>query len=54
MVYVKVSEKSWAKSHNDKLLSHETGHYIIGCLCAIEFKVRLEATRFSMNYKEEI
>jgi len=26
----------------DLLLDHERGHYIIGCLCALEFKRRVE------------
>jgi hypothetical protein len=38
-VTCKFLEKSWAKStYDDDLLEHETGHYLIGCLCALEFK----------------
>lgn len=35
---VNVSNKSWVKKKSDWLLSHEQGHYLIGCLCALEFK----------------
>lgn len=35
-----LNNKSWVKNKWDRLLEHETGHYLIGCLCALEFKVR--------------
>lgn len=42
-LWVKVSDKSWVvKSLKEQsLLHHETGHYIIGCLCALEFLKRV-------------
>ena len=43
-VTCKFLEKSWAKStYDDDLLEHETGHYLIGCLCALEFKRQIES-----------
>ena len=38
-LWVKVSDKSWVvKSLKEaELLAHEAGHYIIGCLCALDF-----------------
>ncbi|CAD8053868.1 unnamed protein product [Paramecium primaurelia] len=43
LVYCKLMEKSWTKSNQyDDLLEHETGHYLIGCLCALEFKRKAE------------
>jgi hypothetical protein len=35
-----LSSKSWVKLKIPRLLEHETGHYILGCLCALDFKVR--------------
>ncbi|CAD8048559.1 unnamed protein product [Paramecium sonneborni] len=56
-VSCKFSEKSWAKSTTDnELLEHETGHYLIGCLCALEFKRQIEQLGIlkSDNHKSEI
>lgn len=38
-LWVKVSDKSWVvKSLKESsLLAHEAGHYVIGCLCALDF-----------------
>lgn len=39
VVNCKLLEISWAKAtFDDDLLEHETGHYLLGCLCALEFK----------------
>lgn len=38
-ITTKFSERSWAKNTTDNdLLEHEAGHYLIGCLCSLEFK----------------
>lgn len=43
----KLLEKSWTKSNEyGDLLEHETGHYLIGCLCALEFKRKAELMEF--------
>jgi hypothetical protein len=36
------------------LLEHETGHYLIGCLCALSFKKKTNSRIFSPDYKEEV
>ncbi len=38
------------------LLNHETGHYVIGCLAALEFKKRVEENGavLSEQYANEI
>ena len=36
------------------LLHHEQGHYVLGCLCALEFEKRCKEQRFSDNYRYEI
>ncbi|CAD8049786.1 unnamed protein product [Paramecium sonneborni] len=47
-VTCKLLEKSWTKSNQyDDLLEHETGHYLIGCLCALEFKRQAEQMDFN-------
>ncbi|CAD8049903.1 unnamed protein product [Paramecium primaurelia] len=56
-VICKFSDKSWAKStSDDELLEHETGHYLIGCLCALEFKRQIEQLGImkSDNHSNEI
>ena len=44
------SNTSWVKRREDKLLSHERGHYLIGWICALEFKKRVKETRLSPLY----
>ncbi|CAD8052086.1 unnamed protein product [Paramecium sonneborni] len=56
-VSCKFLEKSWAKqTSDDELLEHETGHYLIGCLCALEFKRQIEQLGIlkSDNHSSEI
>ncbi|CAD8051050.1 unnamed protein product [Paramecium sonneborni] len=56
-VTCKLLEKSWTKSNQyDDLLEHETGHYLIGCLCALEFKRKAEQMDFynTENQKQDI
>ncbi|CAK91592.1 unnamed protein product (macronuclear) [Paramecium tetraurelia] len=49
-VKCKLLEKSWAKSKKDDLLlEHETGHYLIGCLSALEFKRKVECSDVMRN-----
>ena len=37
--HAKLLDRSWARPNKDDyLLEHETGHYLIGCLLALEFK----------------
>lgn len=46
----KFQEKSWAKQKtNDLLLEHETCHYLIGCLSALEFKRKIESLDLLTN-----
>jgi hypothetical protein len=42
-VSVEISPNSWVRKHrrSEDLLAHEQGHYIIGCLCAMEFLRRV-------------
>ncbi len=42
-IQVELSGKSWVRPHRKcyHLLNHERGHYLIGCLCALEFLRRL-------------
>ncbi|CAK71135.1 unnamed protein product (macronuclear) [Paramecium tetraurelia] len=57
LVCCKLLEKSWTKSDQyDDLLEHETGHYLIGCLCALEFKRKAEQMELSNseNQTQEI
>jgi hypothetical protein len=37
----RVLSKSWVANEDLKLLEHEYGHYLIGCLCALEFEKRV-------------
>ncbi|CAD8071679.1 unnamed protein product [Paramecium sonneborni] len=56
-VKCKFLEKSWAKSKKDELLlEHETGHYLIGCLSALEFKKKVESSDVtkSNNHQQQI
>ncbi|EAS03546.1 secreted protein (macronuclear) [Tetrahymena thermophila SB210] len=53
-VSVKISNKSWVRKQTDYLLSHEQGHYLIGCLCALDFKQQVLKKRYSANYSNEI
>ena len=38
--WAQLSDRCWVRNKWPRLLEHETGHYIIGCLCALEFKKR--------------
>lgn len=51
---VHVNKTSWVRHESDWLLSHEQGHYLIGCLCALEFKKLAMMENFTPNYKTEI
>jgi hypothetical protein len=52
---VKLREyKNYVKQKSQALLLHEQGHYIIGCLCALEFERRCHQTKFTDNYKKEV
>lgn len=55
---VEVSPRSWSRNEkqNDKLLQHEYGHYLIGCLCALEFmdKVNKKDAAFFTDKKKAI
>ncbi|KAL4479914.1 hypothetical protein ABPG74_020430 [Tetrahymena malaccensis] len=53
-VSVKISNKSWVRKQTDYLLSHEQGHYLIGCLCALDFKQQVLKKRYTANYSNEI
>lgn len=46
-VWVQVRPKSWTIKEEAKLLKHEYGHYLIGCLCALAFlkKATYELTK---------
>lgn len=49
-----MKDKSWRKVEIDHLLFHEQGHYLIGCLCALEFQRKCREYKFSSNYKQEV
>ncbi|KRX09437.1 hypothetical protein PPERSA_01637 [Pseudocohnilembus persalinus] len=55
-VDVKIQENSWAREQIDnELLHHEWGHYLIGCLCALDFKKKcLEQKFHKVLYKNQI
>lgn len=53
-IKVWLKRKSWTKKISSHLLNHEQGHYIIGCLCALEFKKQATSAKFSDNYRLEI
>lgn len=53
-VNVKITNKSWVRYKTEYLLSHEQGHYLIGCLCALDFKKQILKKRLSFNYSNEI
>lgn len=49
------SATSWVKRKEDRLLAHERGHYLIGWICALEFKKRVKEARLSqVNHWKEI
>ncbi|CAK91824.1 unnamed protein product (macronuclear) [Paramecium tetraurelia] len=48
-----LNNKSWVKNKWDRLLEHETGHYLIGCLCALEFKQKADKFKYTKNYRME-
>jgi len=41
-IKVELKDKSWTTKFNNHLLNHEQGHYLIGCICALEFKKKVE------------
>lgn len=49
---VVVLANSWVKPEmkSDGLLEHELGHYLIGCLCALEFLKRVDSNRVPLSY----
>ena len=48
-------KKSWVRKPSDQLLEHEAGHFLIGWICALEFKKKVFEADFSDdNYHEEI
>ena len=49
-----LSKRSWTKSFDESLLTHETGHYLIGAICALEFMKRCHITYFSEDYEVEV
>lgn len=44
-----LSNKSWVRHQHSLLLDHERGHYLLGCLCALEFKKRVEDRYYTEN-----
>ncbi|KRX02766.1 hypothetical protein PPERSA_02256 [Pseudocohnilembus persalinus] len=52
--WVSISNKSWHKMKVDHLLNHEQGHYLLGCLCALEFEKQCTEKSFSSNYRQEV
>ncbi|CAD8125361.1 unnamed protein product [Paramecium sonneborni] len=48
-----LNNKSWVKQKWDRLLEHETGHYLIGCLCALDFKYKADKFKYTKNYRIE-
>ncbi|CAD8179024.1 unnamed protein product [Paramecium octaurelia] len=48
-----LNNKSWVKTKWDRLLEHETGHYLIGCLCALDFKQKADKFKYTKNYRME-
>lgn len=51
---VSVHPKSWVKKQSERLLRHESGHYIIGCLCALEFQKKCYKHKFSSSPSNEV
>lgn len=51
-VSVQVRPKSWRVKEDQKLLKHEYGHYLIGCLCALSFlkKATMHSRDPRLNY----
>lgn len=39
-------KKSWVKWRDECLLNHERGHYLMGWICALEFKRKVQETKF--------
>jgi hypothetical protein len=35
---------------SDALLAHENGHYLIGCLCALDFIKKVNTSRSPLSY----
>ncbi|KAL4435270.1 hypothetical protein ABPG74_017362 [Tetrahymena malaccensis] len=53
----KIKSNSWCRYKTKDLLHHETGHYIIACLCTLEFKKRVmekNATFYTSSHAKEI
>lgn len=47
-------DKSWVRWRNERLLEHERGHYLIGWICALEFKRRVLERNLSGLLKKTI
>ncbi|EAR83672.1 secreted protein (macronuclear) [Tetrahymena thermophila SB210] len=53
----KIKPNSWCRYKTKDLLHHETGHYIIACLCTLEFKKRVmekNASFYTSSHAKEI
>ncbi|KAL4474211.1 hypothetical protein ABPG72_001750 [Tetrahymena utriculariae] len=53
----KIKPNSWYRYKTKDLLHHETGHYIIACLCTLEFKKRVmekNASFYTSSHAKEI
>lgn len=52
LAQVVVQAGSWVRPEmkSDALLEHEMGHYLIGCLCALEFLKRVDSSRVPLSY----
>jgi hypothetical protein len=59
-VWNQLDDRSWVKPHvprsplSAELLNHEQGHYMLGVLCALEFKKASSERLFSPRYRVEI
>jgi hypothetical protein len=45
-VNINLHTDSWVRVPSKELLEHERGHYLIGSLCALEFKKRVISKNF--------
>lgn len=48
-----LGDRCWVRVPIPRLLEHETGHYLIGCLCALDFKKRAQRQKYSKNFRAE-
>lgn len=54
-VTCQLKNNSWVKRKEDRLLAHERGHYLIGWICALEFKKRVKNAKLSKtNHSSEV